>query len=109
MKFEVSQHGEFIVLHIKEDITLANSSFLDSLLEAKIRSHQNSIIVDLSEVHFIDSSGAAVFARNFNILKESEGMIILAGCNPFIRKLFTTIGFHKFFRITSTLEEALLK
>ena len=109
MECDVSKHGDFVILHIKEDITFDNSPFLDSLLESKIRSGQNSIVVDLSAINLIDSSGKAIFAKNFRLLKGTERRIVLAGCNPFLLKLFTSIGFHKFFKITATLEEALVE
>ena len=109
MKFEITMQGNFTIIHLKDKIDISNAPLLDCLLETKIRAGQNAIILDLTEVTFVDSTGASVLARIYRVLKESEGMMILAGCSPFLKKLFCTIGFHKIFLITSTLDEALLR
>ncbi|MFZ2960037.1 MAG: STAS domain-containing protein [Candidatus Ozemobacteraceae bacterium] len=109
MKFEITQQGNFTIIHLKERIDISNAPLLDSLLETKILAGQNAIILDLTEVTFVDSSGASVLARIYRLLKESEGMMILAGCSPYLKRLFSTIGFHNIFRITATLDEALLR
>ena len=108
MKFDVTKKGVFSIIHLQEDIDSSNSALFDSLLETKILSGENAIIIDMTGVNFLDSSGATVLVRNYKMLQESGGIIILAGCNPLIMKLFSILGFNKYFRITSTLEEALL-
>jgi len=107
MNHKLSNHNQFSVVHLLEDIDSSNSGDFDKIIESSISSGAKALILDFSAVKFIDSSGISSIAKNYRILNEKECKVTLAGCNEALKKIFQLIGFHKFFKITATLQEAL--
>ena len=73
-----------------------------SALEPKSR-----VILDLSEVDFIDSSGLGVILSCYRHLQASSGDLKLCCLNEQVRMLFELVRMHRIFDIYGTREEAL--
>jgi anti-anti-sigma factor len=108
MKIDVRFEGEYLVVLPHEDIDLANSSEFDDFLSRKIESGVKKVILDFSEVRYIDSSGIGAIVRVHRDLKERNGEIVISQCNDSIQKIFKLINFHRYFRLSASVEEALL-
>jgi anti-sigma B factor antagonist len=65
------------------------------------------LVVDLSEVSFLDSTGLAVLVGVWQRLRYHEGSFALAGANPRISQVLHTTRLAQPLRLHDTLEEAL--
>ncbi|MFZ2958527.1 MAG: STAS domain-containing protein [Candidatus Ozemobacteraceae bacterium] len=108
MSINIHQQGMFTILSPLEDIDVNNFKDLDRAFAEQIALKNISLILDFMGVRTIDSSGIGVLVKHMQFLHSSGGEIRLAGVSENLRDLFSSINFFKYFRITKTLNEALL-
>lgn len=64
------------------------------------------VIVDLTDVDYLDSTALGVLIGGLKRLREREGSLDLVCPNPRIRRIFEITGLDKIFDIHQTPEEA---
>ena len=72
-----------------------------------IAKHPEHIVVDLSGVTFIDSSGLAVLIKAMQDVKEYGGKFALAGINNTVRSIFEMARLDQVFLIDPRDDELL--
>ena len=87
------------ILPLEGEIDLHVSPRLKCSLASMIRKRPERLVVDLSGVTFIDSSGLAVLIHALQDVKEYGGELTLAGLNDNIRSIFETARLDQFFLI----------
>jgi anti-sigma B factor antagonist len=75
-------------LPLEGEIDLHRSPRVERSLESMIKKRPERIVVDLSGVTFIDSSGMAVLIRAMQNMKEYGGKLSLSGLNDTVRPIF---------------------
>jgi len=65
-----------------------------------------SVIVDVGEMTFANSTTLAAFINAQRQARSFGGSLVLASPRDFIRKTLMTLGLHNVFPIADTLEEA---
>lgn len=69
----------------------------------------SSIIVNLSNVNFIDSTGLATLILGMRRCRQQQGDLILCGIQQAVRIIFEVTCLDKVLTIASTQEEAIAK
>jgi len=64
------------------------------------------VILDLSQLKFVDSSGLGAMLSSLRQLNGAGGDLKLCGMNKSIRSLFELVRMHRVFEIFNTREEA---
>jgi anti-sigma B factor antagonist len=95
------------VLPLEGEIDLHRSPRVERSLASMIKKHPDRIVVDLSGVTFIDSSGMAVLIRAMQNMKEYGGMLTLSGINENVRPIFETARLDQVFVIDPPGDELL--
>ena len=96
------------VLFIREDRLDANNSE-----ELKVELHQlyekgiKDLIIDLKEVHFIDSSGLGVLVSGYKNASIKHGSLKLSNLQSQVKSLFELTRLHRVFDIFMTVDDAL--
>ncbi|MBF0482947.1 MAG: STAS domain-containing protein [Desulfovibrionaceae bacterium] len=80
-------------------------SFKDAIMRRAEKGGQR-LVVDLSRVRFLDSSGLGVLVSCLRRFTDSGGDIKLCGLRPEIQSLFALTRLNKVFDIFVTAEEA---
>lgn len=88
------------------DIDLDSAVGLDQALHSALRSSPD-VIIDLTHVLFIDSSGLGVLVRARRDAAALGGSMSLVQPPAIVRKILVGSQLHEFFAIFSTLDEAL--
>jgi anti-sigma B factor antagonist len=86
-------------LPLEGEIDLHRSPRVERSLASMIRKRPDRIVVDLSGVTFIDSSGMAVLIRAMQNMKEYGGNLSLSGMNDNVRPIFETARLDQIFVI----------
>jgi anti-sigma B factor antagonist len=86
-------------LPLEGEIDLHRSPRVERSLASMIQKRPDRIIVDLSGVTFIDSSGMAVLIRALQNMKEYGGKLSLSGMNDNVRPIFETTRLDQLFVI----------
>jgi len=107
---------EYKTKQLADDVTLVEVSGrlnavvapdLKEQLKAAAKSGNARLIVDLTDVSFIDSSGLAALVSGFRAARESGGTIKLAGLNEQTRMVFRITKLDHVFEIHPDAEDAL--
>jgi anti-sigma B factor antagonist len=80
---------------------------LDLALQTATSEGKHKMILDMSQVRYINSAGLRTLADILTQNKENAGNLLLVDLNPKVQRVFQIIGFDNFFDIYPTIEEAL--
>ena len=64
------------------------------------------LLIDLSEVPFMDSAGLGALIGGIRRAREAEGEVTVACSRPTLTRLLHTTGFDRIVPVTETIEEA---
>ena len=85
-----------------------SSPDLQTALDAEIDAGRIWLIVDLSQVGYISTSGLKVLVNAWRRAREANGSVVLAGLHPHVLEVFETVGFDQIFDIFASIEEAVV-
>ena len=89
------------VIHVAGDIDMSGGPVLDSILAN--HDEAEPLVLDLSNVYFIDSSGLRVLlSASRRAANTSAGSVTLRGVGPEITRILDITGTNEQFRIEST-------
>jgi anti-sigma B factor antagonist len=80
---------------------------LDLALQAATSEGKHKMVLDMSQVRYINSAGLRTLADILTQNKANNGDLKLINLNPKVQRVFQIIGFDKFFTIYPTVEDAL--
>jgi anti-sigma B factor antagonist len=95
------------VLPLEGEIDLHVSPRLAASLTQMIASKPKQLVVDLSQVSYIDSSGLAVLIEAMQNVAAYGGKFALAGLQEGVRPIFEIARLDQVFQIYPTVDEAL--
>ena len=95
------------VLPLEGEIDLHVSPRVERALASIIKKRPSNVVVDLSGVRFIDSSGLAVLIRAMQDVQKYGGRLSLSGINDNVRPIFEMARLDQIFLIDPGDEEVL--
>jgi anti-anti-sigma factor len=107
MKFAIDKRDRFCVLKIDEEKLLSN--FAPQLKSELVMLHTEgfkNIILDLSQVQFVDSSGLSALLVGNRLSKEAGGTFVLTNLNTHIQKLVKISQLESILNIVPSLSES---
>jgi anti-sigma B factor antagonist len=108
MKYSTVLHDNYVILQLQED--KLNSTIAPELKSAMIMFNtqgQRNIILDLSSVQFADSSGLSALLRANSLCTGSQGLFVVFGITPHVKKLIDITHLDRVFTILPTQQEAI--
>ena len=108
MKFAIDKRDRFCVLKIDEEKLLSN--FAPQLKSELVMLHTDgfkNIILDLSLVQFVDSSGLSALLVGNRLSKEAGGTFVLTNLNTHIQKLVKISQLESILNIVPSLSESI--
>ena len=99
-----------------ETVQLVLNGYLDTYNSPEFQSHINELInsgvkylmFNLNGLNYISSTGIGAFTSFLKHLRQKKGNMVLFGLQEKVMEVFQLLGFTKFFKIGSGLDEALL-
>ncbi|TAN49815.1 MAG: anti-sigma factor antagonist [Methylococcaceae bacterium] len=108
MHITTEQRHEKTLLSLQEErLDAHNSGELKEYLQRLLENGTHELIVDLSAVHFIDSSGLGALLSGYKNANLRQGSLILTGLQPRVQSMFELTRLHRVFDIYPDLEAAL--
>lgn len=106
MKLQLTSQGDAQVLSLSGELDYHSSPELREKLTELTSKQAPKILVDLSGVDYMDSSGIATFVEAFQKTKRYQGRLILAALTPTVRGVFEIAKLDSIFEIAPTVGEA---
>jgi len=96
-----------IVLSIDGAVDSSTSEELEAELERCVAARPTHLVLDMSSMVYISSSGWGIVIKYMQRLGETGGRLALAGMNSVILKIFRDLGFEPLVTHYSTLDKAM--
>jgi anti-sigma B factor antagonist len=101
------RHGDLVVVSLAGEVDLDNVSDVRKCLEEAVETHGPRLVVDLTGLTFIDTTGLGVLVRLLATLRDRNGsMALVAPDGQVLRRLRRT-NLAPLFPIYDTLSQAL--
>lgn len=110
MDFHISEEllsDELALLKVKGRLDAVAAPELKSKLKELVADNHAKVIIDLTDVSFIDSSGLAALVSGFRAAREAGGSIKLAGLNGQTMMIFKLTRLDRVFEIHPDVEAAI--
>jgi anti-sigma B factor antagonist len=101
------QHDRPNVLPLKGEIDLHVSPVVTASLTAMIEKKPERVVIDLSDVTYIDSAGLAALIQAMQKVEAYGGKFLLAGLQETVRSIFEISRLDQVFRIFPDTDTAL--
>ncbi len=101
-----ADEGERTVVSLGGEIDVYTAPFVRERLDEAVREGRTNLIVDLTQVRFLDSTGLGVLVGRLKLTRSRGGSLRLVGSEDRVLKVFSITGLDKVFEIYPTLDEA---
>jgi len=99
--------GEAYVINVQGEIDVYTAPRLRQEIISLLDQGSRHIVIDLSSVDYLDSTGLGVLIGGLKRMKEQEGSLSLICPNPKIMRIFEITGLNKIFSMFLTEGDAL--
>lgn len=82
---------------------------LEETFNRLIEQKNYKLIIDLSNVDYMNSAGAGVLISVYTIIQENNGNLVLVNPRPKVKEVFDLLGLTQLFTISKDLNSALNK
>ena len=107
MKLHESREGNVDIFRLEDEIDLHYAPALRALFQAKVTQRCPALVVDLSGVPFIDSTGIAVLLEYIRDAAEFGGRFCLAAPTDHVRHVFEIVRLHEVLTVFDTTAAAI--
>ena len=94
------------LVRVAGEVDLHSSPQLRTLLLQVLEQEPELLILDLSAVSYMDSSGVGTMVELKRLAERQGGQVVLAGLQPRVRGVFEITQLDKFFAIVDNVDEA---
>lgn len=109
MHLELSQRvdGDAVIVSVSGEVDAHTAPELDHLLSETVNDGCTRIVVDLSDVGFLDSTGLGVLVKALKRCRDSGGFVSVVAVHERIVKVFRITGLDGPFSVSDSVSKAL--
>ena len=108
MKIKLNEKYEAVILELKGNVMGGDDTKdFNELLHKLIDEGKTNVIIDLSSVKFMNSSGLGMLIGGLTTLKKTDGRLILAGVTDKIESLLIITKLITIFETAETVDDAI--
>lgn len=107
MRVNKTKQDGILICNINGDIDINSSPDIRKIFSELTAKQEKKIIIDLSEVSYIDSSGLATLVEVLKKVKGYDGRLKLSNLADKVKGLFEITKLEKIFQIYDTVEGAI--
>jgi len=107
MKFVIKEVYNAKVIEIKGKLMGGpEAEDFQNILRNTISENKKNVIVDLSDIGFVNSSGIGILVRGYTTMKNAEGELKLAGISDKVKGVLAITKLNSIFEQYTNVEEA---
>jgi anti-sigma B factor antagonist len=95
LSISVEGQGSRRVVHLAGECDIATAPKLKEALDVLRPPEVSDLVVDVSELHFLDSTGLAVLIGSFKRIKEANGNFAISGAERTVRRVLEGSGLDR--------------
>ena len=105
---KVKKHKGLSILAVSGRLISVDSEKFQKKLEIFCKKNPHKVIIDISEVNFIDSFGLGTLVHHHTQVEKTGGKLIVLNLNTdpntYIQRLFSMTGLNRIFKIANSLD-----
>ncbi len=106
LEIQIEEITDGVIVRPKGEIDLSCAAMLRKRLSAVQESKPLRLIIDLSAVPYMDSSGVATLVEAMQIARRNGSKLVLCGLQVKVRSIFEIARLDMIFTIVDSVEEA---
>jgi anti-sigma B factor antagonist len=103
----VEKKNGLYILKLEGRLDAVSAKEVKSKINEMVKHEQINIVIDLSEIDFIDSTGLGCMVSCLRSVSKKSGDIKIAGLQAQVRAIFELTRLHRIFQIFEDTETAL--
>ena len=107
MDISEDRKADAVVLALSGKLDATTAKTLEERIIGLINSGTQRLVVDLSQLEYVSSSGLHVFLLSAKRLQATDGKIVLCGLQDHVRQVFDLAGFSSILSIYGSRDEAI--
>ena len=107
MQINEERQGDVLTLGLSGKLDATNAKAFEARILAVIDAGERRLVVDLSRLDYVTSSGLRVFLLAAKRLSSANGKIVLCSLNDSVREVFDIAGFLSILSVCGSHAEAL--
>jgi anti-sigma B factor antagonist len=107
LRIDAKKVGDVVVLSLSGHIDELGADALSTTLDETMEGGSLKIVVDLTDVLFMSSTGLGQIMRTYRVVRAGDGYIKIVNPQPLIADLFTITKLDKLLDIYPTVDAAL--
>ncbi len=106
-QIQIEKKENYIAVALDGELTLGcTGTVKEKLKDYAQMNNQYHIVVDMSGVSFVDSSGLGIMVAWFKLCNEQNGKLVFYGLDTHVNRIIGYAKLDKIFNIVDTLEAA---
>jgi anti-anti-sigma factor len=106
MEINEERKADAVVLALSGKLDATSAKTFEDRILGVINSGTQRLVVDLSHLEYVSSSGLRVFLLAAKRLRDTDGKMVLCGLQDHIRQVFDLAGFSSILSICSSRDGA---
>ena len=102
---QITKDGEVLQVVLRGELVLNNAAAIKDEVKARLE-EMPKVMVDLSGLDFVDSSGLGVLISWFKAVNERKGTIVYCAFTPYVAKIIRIAKLDKIFLVADNEEQA---
>jgi anti-anti-sigma factor len=107
MEISVTKERNYILFELKGNLDLIASEVLEQNVDAIISDQLVNLLIDFTNVEFINSAGLRGLFIAANKLKLTNGKLLIFSLQPHVNEIFVITGFNQALNVFDTKAEAI--
>ena len=104
--FSIENHDAVTLVTVSEELDAGNAQQAKEFFKELVAGGSISVVVDMSPLDFIDSSGLGALVTALKIARQDNGIVRLCALSPPVKSIFELTRLSRLFEIYETSDEA---
>jgi anti-sigma B factor antagonist len=105
LEISTRQYGRYAVVTLRGELDLAGASGLRDRLRTVCEQNEGRVVLDLTDLRFIDSTGLSILVEYHNKTRAAGGRLILLAPRAAVLRILNITGLDERLTIYARLEE----
>jgi anti-sigma B factor antagonist len=106
LQIEITRESSILLIKLLGEVDMRSSPELRNAITSEWEQPCPRLIIDLSSVSYVDSSGVGTLVEAKRHVERTDGRLILVNLQPRVRSVFEISHLVQFFTICQSVDEA---
>ena len=107
MKVEIRVEGKYLIISLRGELDVESSQEMKSEVRKLISSEAPNVVIDLTNVNYVDSSGLGTLIALQKDARFNGGSLSIVGASQQIRRVMKMTNLDKLFELYDKLDEVI--